>query len=387
MRVVKKWNAKTIFGVLLASTGVMLTAVTAWHAATFNPEKIVTLTADSTPEAIFIYTAPGVLNIVTDQPRVTLTASQADDVIEWGYGSSKDVAGYVGASAARTVRGFANEGRELLEPAVEDHRADSKTNDADKKTISAGGFHLSQSDQWEKAGSGKGTVSFDLDVEPGVDRSLIATSSTGVAPQLTLSWVRTERMASPAPFIVMGVLLALIGAVLLLTAWRDQMKRETLARQEAQTQAYREERAMALTTELPAFHGDLAHPSTDRAVQHAHTDGAFGAGVLPGTSRTLSIRERDLSEKDRLIIAEPMGDEAGDETGESHAANGVTADGVSGEHGSHATGARAHRDGERRDADETDNITLWTYTEPFENDEGEDELIDDTQAWERGGNA
>lgn len=386
--------------------GVVLTAVTVWHAATFNPEKTVTLTADSTQDSTFIYTSAGVLNIVTNEPRVTLTADQTDAVIEWGYGSSKDVAEYAGASSARNVKGFAESNRGTFTPAIEDRRADPKVSEADKKTISAGGFHLSASDQWEEAGSAQGSVDFNLEVEPGVDRSLIATTSAGKAPQLTLSWTRTELMASPAPFIAMGVLLALIGAVLLLTAWRDQMKREALARKEAQTKARREEQATALTTELPAYHGDLAAASTERAVQYAHTDGALGAGILPGTSRTLGIRASELKEEDRLVIAQqraevtgsadtpadsrskasPRTAEAESEASSSDAAAQHEQDSLADVARAHAHSVSDGSEGEQSSDGEAENVTLWTYTEPFEN-EDEDELIDDTPSGERGRNA
>ncbi|MDY5588909.1 MAG: hypothetical protein SPF30_02970 [Arcanobacterium sp.] len=378
---VKKWDPRIIFGVLLASMGLVLTAVTIVHVATFKPEKTVVLTAQPHSGSTFVYTAPGVLNIVGNRPHVTLTASQPNATIEWGYGSSKAVAGYVGSSAALEVQGFTAASRGRLTALATEHHASPKVSEADKKTLSAGGFHLAASDQWSQAGTGKGSVTFDVEVEPGVDRSLIATSSQGGAPTLTLSWVRTERMASPAPFIAMGVLLALIGAVLLLTAWRNNVQRTNAAQQQALTRARKEESAAALTAVLPVFKGDLANPETDRAVQRTHTDGAFGAGVLPGTSRTESLRARELKAADRIVISEAAAHTAAQtapvasataraEEVETAAADANEAAAAGGQHSVPGADHAEH---------EAENITLWAYTEPFEND-GDDELTEDSAA-------
>lgn len=334
-------SVRAMFGVLLVSIGVMFAAATVVHIATFDPEKTITLHADKSQEAVFVYTAPGVIDLASDSPRVTLTASQSDTTIQWGYGASRDVEQYLGKSAALEIKGLANDG---VSADTSMHAADKQSADDDKKTLDAGGFYLDFSDLWFASGQGKGEVTFTLSVDQGVDRSLIATTSDGTAPEITLMWTYDEKMASPAPLIVIGVLLALIGSVLLLTDRRERIERYAAAQEAARVKAEKEAASSAQTSVLPIFNGDLSAPETDRSIQREYTEASFGAAILPGTSRTEALRNRELAQSDRVIL--PSIDEGN---------------------------TSAENSDEYAGAPLAPQATLWEYTEPFESDGDPDE--------------
>ena len=305
----RKWSARRITGVLLAAAGVALAVVTAKHAATFDPEEIITLSAPAQQQAIFSYTAPGVLNLIEDKAEVTIAASPAAGEIRWAFGSSADVQSYVGESAARALLGYTQDGQGAD---IKDQAASDEVAEADAKVIEAGGFALHEGDMWSNSGAGEAKVVARLEVPSGVDRSIIATTEKGTAPQLTITWVHTKELTSPAPFVVIGVLLALIGAVLLLTDWRDAMRKHAWEVRAERRRAEKLAAAGAQTTTLPVFKGDLADPETDRSLQSAHTAGAFGAAVLPGAPNMATIRQRPLAQEDRIIIAAEASDRAED---------------------------------------------------------------------------
>ena len=335
---------RAIAGVLLVSIGVMFAVATGIRVVTFDSEKTVTLHTEESKEAVFAYTAPGVLSLASDSPRVTIKSSQPDAIVQWGYGASRDVLEYLGKSSALEIEGLALDG---VEADISLHEADAQSADDDKKLIDEGGFALDSSDLWLKSGSAAGEATFNLSVDPGVDRSLIAVASTGAAPEITLTWTYEAKTTSPAPLIVIGVLLALIGAVLLLTDRRDRIERCTAAKKAARLKAEKELAASAQTSVLPIFKGDLSAPEIDRSTQREYTAASFGAAILPGTPRTEALRNRDLAESDRVVLP-------------------CTAEGNEPEHTEEAAGPEG-------DADVTPHVTLWECTEPFESDGVPDE--------------
>ncbi len=335
------WSMRAMIGVLLISVGVMFAAATIVHIATFNPEKTLTLHADESKEAVFLYTAPGVISLVNDSPRVTLTASQSDSAIQWGYGASREVEQYLGKSAALEIKGLANNGTSAD---VFVHTADKQSADLDKKTRDTGGFSLDSSDLWLASGQGKGEVTFTLPKDQGVDRSLIATTSAGTAPEITLTWIYDEKIASPAPLIVVGILLALIGVVLLLIDRRDRIDRYEAAQKAARAKAEKEFTLSAETSVLPIFKGDLSDPQTGRSVQREYTAASFGAAILPGTPRTEALRNRELMHSDWAMRTSASEEGIFEQDAYDCA-----------------------------DSASTPHVTLWECTQPFENDGDIDE--------------
>lgn len=422
--IVKNWRMRKIAGVLLVSIGVMLAAVTGIHAATFDPEETITLSASGSAQATFAYTAPGVVNLINEKAHVIIEAPQPSGEISWGYGTASDVTAYAGKSGARVISGFASTGTAA---AMKDIAASADAAKADKQTIAAGGFQLAKSDMWLQSGSGKGRVTFDLMVEQDVDRALIATTDSGQAPAITISWVHTKELSSPAPFIVIGVLVALIGVVLLLTDWSEQNRRRAANAHSAKERAHRAAHAAAETAVLPAYKGDLADPELSREVQGKHTDRAFGAAILPGTSRTAALRGRELADEDRLVItaessaratasaeqevpaaaslaeqaasrdtsatlpvapATPLDTSAALTAGDAGGAAVTAANGAADDTAA-VSDAAARADDELAAADAQNAATLWAYTEPFEElaadtDEDFDAPANGDDAWKGG---
>lgn len=330
-----------MIGVLLTSVGVMFAAATIVHIATFNPEKTLTLHADESKEAVFLYTAPGVINLVNDSPRVTLTASQPDSVIQWGYGASREVEQYLGTSAALEIKGLANNGTSAD---IFVHTADKQSADQDKKTRDTGGFSLDSSDLWLASGQGKGEVTFTLPKDQGVDRSLIATTSAGTAPEITLTWIYDGKIASPAPLIVVGILLALIGVVVLLIDRRDRIDRyeaaqKRLVQKRKKNSLYRLKRVFCRSLKGIYRILRLAVLCSVNTQQHLS-----GAAILPGTPRTEALRNRELMHSDWTM---PIS---------------VSEEGIF-EQDAH----------DCADSALTPHVTLWEYTQPFENDGDIDE--------------
>ena len=345
----KNWRLRRVIGVLFTAIGVVLAAVTAVHAATFDPEETITIDVPAAEKSSFVYTDPGVLNLINSEPKVLLRAADAE--IQWAPGTTSDVTAYVGKSGARKVAGFSADG---ITAAIEDQVPDSESAAADAEVIEAGGFALHESDMWLQAGSGKDQVELPaLALEQGLDRSLIATTSAGTAPQLTLTWIRTKEFASPAPFILIGVLIALIGVVLLLTDWRDGAHRRELAAQAENRRAHKAAHASAETTVLPALKDEIADPALDRAVKVAYTGAALGAGVLPSSPRTAALRERPLAAADRIVISQDA------------AAPAAPADNSALGNGAAAVPAAAAVTNSTAET-AADPSTLWEFTVPFD---------------------
>lgn len=349
----RKINVRNIAGVLMAVIGIALTSVIIVHVATFDPVKVTSISAQNNDEATFTYTAPGVITIMGDTPHVAITASP-DAEIQWAYGSSDEVKAYVGKSVAQELRGF---GQTMQEASVKVSKADDETAAKDKETIDAGGFALDQLDTWLKSGTANGKVEFDLDVEQGLDRSIIATTSDGKAPAVSLTWTEEEKTDSPAPFIVIGVLFTLIGLVLLLTDWREQSQRIAVAKAQQRSR----DELTAQTSVMPAI-VPLPYPDEERDERRKSTGATLGAGIVPGTLRAQEFRERELAEEERLIAAdgaEPRGVNvgAGDGAAAGDAGAALATDGAADGHGVGAS----------------ESSTLWSYTEPFEQDDSDDE--------------
>lgn len=279
---------KRIGGLFLAFLGVALATFGIVRGTTNEDSTIVEVTIPA-GEAQMMYTAPGVLHLVNDTVEVSLTAPEGE--IHWGVGSTQDVEDFIGDAAAVKVTGLSD----WDTPTYEELPGTPEGVDAVATPGADGAWNISQMDQWIESGTGTGTVEFTLDPDQSVQQSLIVSTTTAQAPDMTLTWDRSLVTSNPVPIVVIGVLLALIGGLLLISSRQDA----SVNKKDAAERRERRERQDADTTVLSRI-GD----SREEAART--TGGALGAGIMPGAKS--DIRERELEESDRLILPEPEAD-------------------------------------------------------------------------------
>lgn len=286
---------KLISGLLSLITGLALILGTFIVTNSREEETVLDLTAAGN-DASFIVTAPGVLNLVADEVTVTLTAEGQE--IQWGLAPAADVQAYIGENSYTEVSGLTDWDNLAVSTTEGSAEADAAWAEAGE----AGEIDLAGSDLWIQSGRGENSVSQDLTPSTEYAHALVATTSAGIAPDMTLSWVRSNEFSSPVVWYVIGTLLALIGTFLLLNWYQDLDERQPSA---AKTKPATE--ASEQTSVLPVYKGDLAAPGTSREIQRTHTDSALGASILPGSARADSFRNRELSDEDRIVL--PVADE------------------------------------------------------------------------------
>lgn len=286
---------KRIGGLLLVILGLIVAVFGIVRAATAEESTVVEVTVPG-GESQFIFTAPGVLEMVNDTVAVTL---EGEGTVQWALATTGDVRAYVGDAPATEVTGL-----ESWEAASSDTvpGTDEARAAIDEAAASEAGFVITGSDLWLDSGSGEGSVELELTPDTSFEQSLIATTSTGQAPDLTLTWNRPLALSNPMPVIAIGVLLLLIGALLLLSARQAQQDQASVAK------SYRErkERSEAETSIMPKIRGDESPEELGvRQSAAEQTGGAFGAGILPAVNQELL--ERELSDADRVVL--PVADE------------------------------------------------------------------------------
>ncbi|MDP9800496.1 hypothetical protein J2S49_000572 [Arcanobacterium wilhelmae] len=275
---------KRYAGIALALVGAIL-AITVGVRALFAQDTLSVKAVVPSSGAV-VATAPGVLELVAPDAHVQLDAN--GEQIQWALGSATDVEAWIGTSSGSRLVGLSSWDKAKVEPI----KGEKAQVDADAKLGAEKKFALS-SPWWVKSGSGKDRVEFDFTAPEGGQQVLIATTTSAKAPQLTLTWDHSLIKTSPWSTIAIGVLLMLVGLFLLLQDWQERDMRERRAKRAA---------TRVSTTPLATYDGDLT--AEDRPVQRTHTDRAFGAAVVPGTSRSMALRNRPLSDEDRLVIDE-----------------------------------------------------------------------------------
>ncbi|ALD73073.1 hypothetical protein [Trueperella pyogenes] len=283
---------KRIGGLLLVILGLAVASFGVFRAITAEDSTVVSVSVPG-GQSQFIYTEPGVLSLAAETVTVTLSAPEGN--VQWALATTKDAELYVGDASATKVVGLEAWDKakvETLQGTEEARKAIEQAGHSDT------GLDITHSDLWLKAGSGEKSVTAELTPDVTFEQSLIATTSTGTAPDLTLQWTRTVGVANPVPVIAMGVLIALIGTLLILNARQASKVRMSARRIRA-----RRERSEAETSILPKY--------DDRADTNATTGGAYGAAIVPAANTEL--RERPLRGEDRLII--PVAEEAAAEGG------------------------------------------------------------------------
>lgn len=276
---------KRIGGLLLVILGVALATFGIVRGTTSEDTATVEV-AISADDAQMMYTAPGVLSLVNDTVDVTLTADEGE--IQWGVGPTLDVEAFIGEASAVKITGLSD----WDTPMFEEMAGTAEGVEAIANVAAEDAWDLSIMDLWTESGTGEGMVEFSLSPDKSVQQSLITTTSTGVAPEMTLTWDRALVTPNPVPFIVIGVLLTLIGFLLIVSARQD----DAINRKRAAKGRESRERREAETTVMTKVDDPRAEAAKSSA-------GALGAGIAPGMNEEL--RERELQESDRLVLPEP----------------------------------------------------------------------------------
>lgn len=305
------------FGLIAVLTGVGL--MTIWA-----PGSSVSASA-SAPEAAFIETDPGVIDLVS--PEVTITAQgDADADITLAFGHSDDVAAWSEGLNVATVTGL-KDWEKLAVATVSDGSTTppaAPTEDAtpvpaastegteEKQEIDPNIASLADSDMWIQVEKAKGKVSVSYRVADTGAISLIAASSDGKAPELTLQWDRPVSNSYAMPIIVIGGLVALIGVLLFVLdlqerkrdagrkAARDRRVDRKATRAAAETAVLSKISEGSVSGETVAFESGEA--LAGRAEENTLTGHAFGAGILPSSLDSEKFRARELSDEDRIVL-------------------------------------------------------------------------------------
>lgn len=376
---------RKIVGAALATCGLIVVLTAIALATVWKPSGIVT--AQVNPGAELVRTAPGVLELVDTTVTITATDS-ADADITLAFGTAVDTGlwaeglDYVTitgltdwetlsvakpdpvdvpsetpspAETATAVETPAAEQPPVAEAPVEEVPAEEVPAEAtpapEEVTIAD---ILAVSDMWTKVEQGTGSVELTYTVDaPGIT-SLIATSSDGSAPAITLSWQGESDTSMVLPIALLGVVLAAAGALLIIS--QIQRDKTEAANREVRQQklARRASRAAAETSVLTKFDGDIT--DTSRHVQMAATGRALGAGIIVGSPRAEELRGRDLPEEARMVIAPPEKDSSelsGHNPAESAPENVTAADNL-------AESAVVHNEaGDRVELNLSDEVSSW----------------------------
>lgn len=291
---------KRIGGLLLVILGLAVAGFGVFRAATAEDSAVVSVTVPG-GESQFIYTAPGVLSLVDDAVSVTL---EGKGTVQWALATTLDAQAYIGDAPATEVTGLQTWQAATSETVAGTEEARAAIEEA---AAGEGGFTITGSDLWLESGSGEGSAEVDLSPDTRSQQSLIATTSTGQAPDLTLTWKRSLTTTNPVPIIAIGVLAFLIGVLLLLSYHQARQARRSVEN----TYRERRERSEAETSIMPRI-GTRGRSAGSDARQFASeaSGGAYGAGILPAANQEL--RERELSDADRVVL--PLADEEPEES-------------------------------------------------------------------------
>ena len=358
-KVSKRVPAKTAIGALLLGMGLVMTGFTLYHTLTYDPVKTTTLSVEASEGSTYVHTAPGVLTMVSETPSITFTAPEG--MIQWGIGPSKDVQAYVGDSGNTELTGMNADGTVITKdtPASEEAAA------ADAQAVTDGTIHMDESDLWTQSGAGEATLTVRPTLPEDFDRSIVATTTTGKAPAMTVSWTTTTPTSSPIPFVLIGVLVALIGAVLLLLDWsemRTKRKNDEARKQADAARAKRNLAKDAATTVLPAVAG-------------------AGAGAI-AVADTPEAEDTPAEPEAEVVEAEAEAEEP--ETEAETAPESETESAPEPESKPEPETAPEPAE-EPEPAQPRENVSIWGVTAPFESDESDLNAVEDFD-WVKGDN-
>ncbi len=196
---------RTKIGAVVALVGA---ALLAWGIARSVSDGAHTRVSATLPasEAGYVATEPGVLDLVNTKVHVEAKGNDGETAVTVALGSSEDVSAWTeGLSVVRVT------GLETWDALA------GKPNEATVEETPP----VAGSDMWTRVESGKGKVSFDYEVaDPGAV-SLVARTSAGTTPDLTLTWNRPDSTGVGLPLTIVGLLVGAIGAVLVAMGRKD----------------------------------------------------------------------------------------------------------------------------------------------------------------------
>ncbi|MFY9263736.1 MAG: hypothetical protein GX483_07890 [Actinomycetaceae bacterium] len=298
---------KRIVGILALIAGLATLIATVVVVNTQEKETTLSLSIPASQSA-FVYTAPGVLDILGDDVTVTIRAE--GEQIQWGLGTAADVEAYLADASATEIIGL--ESWEAL--ATQTHEGTPEGAEEIASATEAGTLQVHTSDMWRMSGEGEGEVVETIAHDPQYSASLIVTTSTGTAPEVELQWTYEKAYGSPVAWYVIGALLTLIGAFFILT-WYQDAKAASLRQGHRPSSRIRRSAGVAIAED----DGDNLDADSTRELQRVTTDAGYGAAILPGTARAEEFRTRELAEEDRLVIPVAQDEDAQDEAGQDEA--------------------------------------------------------------------
>ena len=223
-------------GIALAALGLIVAVVGIIIGVVDKTESTATAVAEG-GSAPYVYTAPGVLELGAETVKVKVTGSGNANVT-LAFGASDDVESWVKGLPATKITGLTNWKTLKTEKA--------------KGGNAKGAPTLADSDMWIEKKTEKGAVEeqYRIDENSAGSISLIATSSDGKAPTVSLTWDRNLEPFNNIPIVVIGLLMALIGAALLALDHRDRLQKAEREAIRERKLARRAARANAETTVL-----------------------------------------------------------------------------------------------------------------------------------------
>ncbi len=314
--------ALATFGLVAALIGVGL--MTIWA-----PGSTVSASV-SQPEAAFIRTDPGVIDLIG--PEVTITAkADADADVTLAFGLSEDVAAWAEGLDVATVTGLKDwdnldvvvGGDDAATPSASPEESAAPSPSAEDaeapQDVDPNIAKLADSDMWIQVEQGKGEISVSYRVADTGAMSLIAASSDGKAPELTLEWERSVSNSYAMPIIVIGGLVALIGVLIFVLDSQDRRRsagRKAARDRRVDRKASRAAAETAVLSQVSSDSAEAEESAEGRSEQDAQTGHAFGAGILPASLAAQEFRNRELSDEDRIVLdATDEGDSAGEPEG------------------------------------------------------------------------
>ncbi|MCI7551241.1 MAG: hypothetical protein PUK40_00575 [Actinomycetaceae bacterium] len=263
---------KKPLGLILALIGIVLVVIVLVTTLMADRTTQISVSAEPDDGSAFIYTAPGVLNLVNTE--VTITARADEGTVYWAVGDANNVAAYIGDSAATEVTGL----KSWEQVSTASHDGTAEQAEIDAQAVREESWVLGASDMWDKQGSGNTTATVKFEAQPDTVPALMATTSTGAAPQVELTWIRVNTVNSPLPYVTIGLVVFIVGLFLLIS--ENKQPRRPLEPQSA-TAAPKAASAEAETTVVPRI-GD----ADIRGEKNAPADAAGGDTAITSEEST-----------------------------------------------------------------------------------------------------
>ena len=229
-------NMRRTAGIALAALGLIVAVVGIIIGVVDKTESTATAVAEG-GSAPYVYTAPGVLELGAETVKVKVAGS-GNASVTLAFGTSDDVESWVKGLPATKITGLTNWKTLKTEKA--------------KGGNAKGAPTLADSDMWIEKKTEKGAVEeqYRIDENNAGSISLIATSSDGKAPTVSLTWDRNLKPFNNIPIVVVGLLMALVGAALLALDHQDRLQKAEREAIRERKLARRAARANAETTVL-----------------------------------------------------------------------------------------------------------------------------------------